>query len=50
MIFVIVCLALLVVFLAGFVVVREVRLYRRPRVERPATLEGGGSHLTGRKG
>jgi hypothetical protein len=36
--------------LVGLLVVREVRLSRRAKDDRVATLEGGGSHLTTRKG
>lgn len=49
MIFAIVFLALLLALILGYVVVDERRRRRADR-DRPATLEGGGSHLTHRKG
>jgi hypothetical protein len=48
MIFLIVFFAVLLLLLIGSVVVREVRLHRRARDDNPATLEGGGSHLSRR--
>jgi hypothetical protein len=46
-IFAIVALAVLLAFVIGLVVVSEVRARRK--TDPPATLEGGGSHLTVRK-